>query len=230
MTTVLLLRHAESADPSIFHGAESDIGLSERGKRQADAVAAWLTAHRPCECRSGGVPSSAAAESSELVPNLHSAGATVVVSSAMTRARDTAAAIARAYGRPLLLEPALHERRVGPLSGTPNSLPEGPWPKTLKRWLAGETGYAPEGAESFDDIRARVLPVWERLTTAHRGKRLVIVAHGVVCKVLLLSLLPGHSIADWPRLGPIHNVSISELVREETGWRALLLNARVVEE
>ena len=38
-TRVLLLRHAETATPHLFHGAESDVGLSERGRRQADAVA-----------------------------------------------------------------------------------------------------------------------------------------------------------------------------------------------
>src|SRR4051812_13317991 len=47
MTRVFLLRHAESADPTVFHGAESDVGLSERGERQAHAVAAVLAAHRP---------------------------------------------------------------------------------------------------------------------------------------------------------------------------------------
>jgi hypothetical protein len=31
---VLLLRHAETASPNVFHGAESDVGLSERGLRE----------------------------------------------------------------------------------------------------------------------------------------------------------------------------------------------------
>ena len=36
-TRVLLLRHAETAAPDRFHGAESDIGLGERGRGQAEA-------------------------------------------------------------------------------------------------------------------------------------------------------------------------------------------------
>ncbi len=52
----------------------------------------------------------------------------------------------------------------------------------------------------------------------------MIVAHGVVCKVLLLRLLPGHSAADWNKLGPSRNVGISELVRAHTGWLALRIN------
>ena len=197
-TRVLLLRHAESADPSIFHGAESDVGLSERGTRQAEAVAAHLAGLRP----------------------------DALASSGMRRALDTAAAIARACRLEVEVEPLLHERRVGALSGTPTGLSEGVWPETLRRWLAGETGYAPPGAESFDDIRARVLPVWERLAARHEGRTLVVVAHGVVCKVLLVSLLPGWTVADYPRLGPIHNVAVSELVRDGPGgaWRAARLN------
>ena len=42
-----LLRHAETADPLVFHGAESDVGLSERGRRQAGAVAPLLAAESP---------------------------------------------------------------------------------------------------------------------------------------------------------------------------------------
>src|SRR4051794_21600564 len=127
-TRVLLLRHAESADPTIFHGAESDVGLSERGRLQAEAVALALFPFRPSR----------------------------VLSSAMRRALDTATPIIRACGVPLQIEPDLHERRVGTLSGTPTQYGT-VWPATLQRWVSGDTAYAPPGAESFDDMRARVL-------------------------------------------------------------------------
>ena len=193
---VFLLRHAETADPLVFHGAESDVGLSLRGRAQAEAVAPVLAAYRP--------------------------GA--VVSSAMRRALDTAGPIARACGLSVHVEPDLHERRVGALSGTPTGGREGVWPDTLRRWMAGDTGFAPPGAESFDAIHARVRPVWERLTAGLGGSPLVIVAHGVVCKVLLLRLLPGQSPADWDKLGPSRNVGISELVRVESEWKAVRVN------
>jgi len=53
-----------------------------------------------------------------------------------------------------------------------------------------------------------------------------VVAHGVVCKVLLLSVLPGLGVADWPNLGPIHNGAIHELVRDDPGsaWQAVRIN------
>jgi broad specificity phosphatase PhoE len=195
-TRVLLLRHAEAADPHLFHGAESDVGLSARGFRQAEAVARALPPFAP----------------------------THVVSSGMRRALDTAGPIAAACGVALRVEPDLHERRVGALAGTPTGGRDGVWPDTLARWVAGETDYAPPGAESFDAIRARVLPAWERATADRPGETRVVVAHGVVIKVLLLSLLPGYGVADWQRLGKVRNVALTELLHENGEWRALRLN------
>jgi probable phosphoglycerate mutase len=194
-TRVFLLRHAEAANPHIFHGAESDVDLSERGRRQAELIAPVLAAQVP----------------------------QVVISSAMRRAVETATPIAHACGLELQIEPELHERRVGALVGTPTRGHDGVWPDTLRRWLSGDTSFALPGAESFDDIRRRVMPVWQRVTTEHTGKTLVIVAHGVVCRVLLLSLLPGYSISDWHDIH-IDNVAINELLHDGRSWRALRLN------
>ncbi len=191
-TRVILLRHAESANPNVFHGAESDVGLSERGLRQAAAVAPLLAARSP----------------------------DVVVSSAMRRAVLTATPVAGTCGLGLHVEPELHERRVGPLSGQPTS--DGVWPQTLARWKAGDTSFAPPGAESWDDIRDRVLPVWRRLTEQHAGRTLVIVAHGIVVRVLLLTVLdwgPG----EWERLGPVRNVALNEVLWDGSAWRPVRL-------
>ena len=195
-TRIFLLRHAETANPNVFHGAESDVGLSERGRRQAEQLAPLLAEAQP----------------------------TAVISSAMRRALDTAAPIATACGLALRIEPELHERRVGALSGTSTQGKEGVWPETLRRWVAGETGYAPPGAESFDAIRDRVLPVWRRLMHEYAGKTLVIVAHGIVIRVLLLSELPGLGPGDWHRLGPIRNLGVNELLWTGTAWEAVRLN------
>jgi len=187
------MRHAESAAPQIFHGAESDIGLSPHGHQQAQVVAQLYA---------------------ELKPD-------AIISSNMLRARTTAQPIADACGLTLEIEPELHERRVGTLSGTPNAdMNQGIWPDTLRHWLAGETSYAPPGSESFDDIQSRVLPAWERITHRYAGKSVVVIAHGIVCRVLLLSLLDGWSVADWLKIGRIPNVSISELIGHGTSWKA----------
>lgn len=190
------MRHAETAVPAVFHGAESDIGLSERGVRQAQAAANVLAACSPA----------------------------AVISSAMRRAIDTATPIAAACEAPLRIEPSLHERRVGILGGLPTS-PEHPyWTETLNRWINGDTSFSTEGAESFDAIRDRVLPVWNRLADEFADRQLIVVAHGLVCRVLLLSLLPNYTVADWKRIGLVRNLAISELVFDGISWRAESLN------
>ncbi len=191
-TRILLIRHAETALPDVFHGYESDIDLGVRGYAQAEALALVIAARTP----------------------------DALVCSGMRRARRTAEAISRATGLPLRIEPELHERKVGSLQGSPVAGESGVWPETLKRWMAGDTGYAPEGTESFDDMARRVLPVWDRLTAEYAGKTAAIVAHGIVIRVVLLSVLEGYNVADWPRLGRIHNVSVSEVAGGGRHWTA----------
>jgi 2,3-bisphosphoglycerate-dependent phosphoglycerate mutase len=191
-TNVYLIRHAETARPDVFHGWESDADLGARGYRQAAALGPVVAALKP----------------------------DVLVSSNMLRARRTAEAIARACQLPIQIEPDLHERKVGAMQGTPVHGHLGVWPDTLARWVAGETWYAPEGMESFDQVRDRVLPVWDRVTLENQGKTIVIVAHGIVCRVILVSVIAGYNAADWPRLGRIANASISEVAGSGRTWRA----------
>jgi probable phosphoglycerate mutase len=188
-THVFLLRHAETAAPTVFHGYESDIDLSERGLRQAEAIASALADERP----------------------------EIVVSSNMVRARRTAEFITAACGVPHEIEPELHERKVGILSGQPFT--DNPiWTETSRRWASGETTYAHEGSESLAQLKGRLVPAWERVTARHAGRRVVIVAHGIVCKVLLSSLIPDKP---WSSLGSIRNVAVHELKKEETDWSLL---------
>lgn len=192
---VWLVRHAETATPTVFHGAESDVGLSELGRMQAAAAAGWFRDRSP----------------------------TAVVSSAMARAVDTAAPIAAACGVPHLVEPGLHERRVGDLCGAAFSAVEGPWAETVRQWVAGNVAYTTPGAESFAEITDRLLAAWQRVISTHPGGRVVVVAHGVVCKVLLLSLLSGWDSRGWVKLGRVANLAVSELVPDADAWRTELL-------
>src|SRR5262249_51447792 len=116
-TRVLLLRHAETAAPELFHGAESDIGLGPRGREQALAVAQPLAAVRP----------------------------DVLYCSAMRRALETAAPIGRACGiEPQLVE-SLHERRMGPLSGLSRQAGTDAYEEAKRRWMAGDLDHTHPG-------------------------------------------------------------------------------------
>ena len=197
MTTIWLVRHAETATPHLIHGAESDIGLGKHGHLQVASVVPWFRERKP----------------------------DVVVSSGMIRALETAGPIAAMCGVPHEIEPELHERKVGRVSQKTGAEVDTVWSETVRRWESGETEYAYPSMESFSQIAGRVVPAFQRVAERHSGKRVAIIAHGVVCKVLLLSIVCGYSPADWTRVGKAMNLSVSELVPDGELWRANALLA-----
>ena len=191
---VLLLRHAETAAPGQFHGAESDVGLGPRGFEQAEAAAPAVARYRPA----------------------------AVYSSAMLRARQTAAPIARACGLEAVPVAALHERRMGALSGVPMAEGWAAYTAAMAAWQAGDLDAAHEGGESFAAIRDRVLPALEEMARRHPGATIAVVAHGVVIRVVLSCWLDG-SPARFDRFG-IDFVAVNDLHHTAEGWQARMLN------
>ena len=181
-TRVLLLRHAVTAAPDHFHGAESDVGLGPRGVEQARRVAARIALERP----------------------------DAVYSSGMRRASETARAIAGACGLPALDWPGLHERRMGPMSGMPRA--EG-WPvyeETKAHWIAGRLDFTHDGGESFAAMTDRATSAFRALLDREPGRTVVLVAHGVINRVLLASMVDGHTHADFDRIS-IDFVAVHDL-------------------
>jgi 2,3-bisphosphoglycerate-dependent phosphoglycerate mutase len=196
-TRLLLLRHAETSAPDLFHGAESDVGLGKRGFRQAEAVAARLARENP----------------------------DALYSSGMRRALQTAGAISRACGLEVQVDTGLHERKMGPLSGVERAGGIAAYDEAKRRWKAGETSYTHVGGESYDQIQARVVPIVERIVAESEGKTVVVVAHGVVIRVVLTTWLDGVT-ADFDRFA-IDNVAINDLRWDGRGWSAKALNERI---
>lgn len=195
-TRILLLRHAETAAPDRFHGAESDVELGERGLRQAAEAALALAAQGP----------------------------EAVYCSGLRRALQTAGPIAAAIGREPRVVPELHERRMGILSGRARVEVGAIYEAARDRWHAGDLDATHEGAESYRMIRDRAVPAFLRVAEAHPGGTAVVVAHGVVIRVLLASLLEGAGPGDFERFG-IDFVAVNDLRRVGETWRAAALNA-----
>jgi 2,3-bisphosphoglycerate-dependent phosphoglycerate mutase len=195
ITRVLLLRHAETAAPDRFHGAESNVGLGLRGLEQAEAVAPVLAAMAPA----------------------------ALYCSSMARARQTARPIGSACGLEPVLVPELHERRMGPLSGRAIDEVRDLYHRSRDRWKLGDLGATHEGGESYAQIRDRVVPAFIALAHRHPGETIVVVAHGVVIRVLLCSLLEGCGPEDFDRFG-IEFVAVNDLRIESEVWRAMALN------
>jgi 2,3-bisphosphoglycerate-dependent phosphoglycerate mutase len=191
---IFLLRHAESATPHIFHGAESDVELGANGHTQAAAAAEWF----------------------------QSQNLTAVVSSEQLRARQTAAAIAQLCDVPHTLEFGLHERIVGDLLGTTFKSDHGPWHDTIQAWMRGETTYTTARAESYDEVRDRAKIAFQSVVSAHRQGRVAVVSHGITIKILLLTLLNWHP-SRWHEVGKVANTAVSELHPAGEFWQAARL-------
>ena len=73
----------------------------------------------------------------------------------------------------------------------------------------------PSAAASF--------PVFEVLLARHPGETIIVVAHGVVIRVILLTLLEGLEPADFDRIA-IDFASINDLRWDGTRWKAHALN------
>jgi broad specificity phosphatase PhoE len=194
-TRLLLARHAETSAPDRFHGAESDVGLSAWGLEQAERLGRWLADEGP----------------------------TALYCSALRRAVDTAIPIGRLCRLEPVVVTALHERRIGALSGVSREEGWATYAQIKARWIAGELEASHPGGESFADIRGRVCPVLEELASRHRGETIAVVAHGVVIRVALTSLVAGLAPADFDRIA-IDFASVNDLGFDGRTWTARALN------
>lgn len=189
-TRILLLRHAMTAAPDRFHGAESDIGLGPEGHQQARAAADALAQLRP----------------------------DAVYSSGMRRARETAEPIARLCGVALGILPDLHERRMGSMSNATIAEVRTEVDQFIRRWGEGDLDAAHPGGESYREMLDRVLPPFLSLADRHCGETIVVVLHGVVIRVLITSLMESFTPADYHRIA-IRHVAVNDLRYDDRGWR-----------
>ena len=151
-TTFYFVRHGESVGNAarIFTG-HSDSPLTARGRKQAATVADELAKVKFDR----------------------------IVSSDLSRSRDTADVIAKRQGIPVEVMPELREIDVGERTG-----------KTFDE-TAGMPGWNDEGfvawpgGETLEQVVARTLGAIERLTRESPGKTILVVGHGGVNRILL---------------------------------------------
>ncbi|MCX7691842.1 MAG: histidine phosphatase family protein [Tepidimonas taiwanensis] len=157
VTRILAIRHGETAwnrDARIQ--GQLDIPLNDTGRWQAERTAAAL-AGEPIEA---------------------------VYASDLARARETAAAIARARGLPLQTHTGLRERHFGAFQGRTWAELEREHPDVVRAWKARVPDFAPPGGESLLELRARVEGTFAELAARHPGAQIVVVAHGGVLDIL----------------------------------------------
>jgi broad specificity phosphatase PhoE len=179
-----------------FQG-QLDPPLDHEGRRQAALVAPVLAAGLPAE-------------------------GTVVVSSDLVRAVDTAGALVGLLGVRLRTDARLREHGLGSWEGLTHDEVAERYPEQYADWRAGRPVRG-RGGEEAPEVAERALAALADLPEAPVA---VVVTHGGTAGRLLEALLGLGS--DHRRVfGPLGNCSWSELVHQPAGWRVLRHNTWV---
>jgi probable phosphoglycerate mutase len=165
-------------------------------------------------------------QAARIAPHLLASGltaqSTVVVSSDLARAAETAAVLTALLGIPLCLDPRLREHGLGTWEGLTRSEVQARHPEQYADWLAGRPVRG-RGGEQPADVARRALAALVDLPPAEVA---VVVTHGGTSGRLLEALLglgPDHRRV----FGPLGNCAWSELVRQGGTWRLIRHNSWV---
>lgn len=163
MTThIYLVRHGETeANREHRFCGVTDVALTDAGRRQAAAVAAWL---RTLDVRA-------------------------LYASPLRRARDTADAIAEATGLPVRPRKGLIERHYGDWENLRwNDIAAG-WPDLAERFREDPAAHAPPSGEVCVNVLRRFRRALHALARVHAGETIAVVTHQSALRIYLASLL-----------------------------------------
>ena len=148
-TTVLLARHGQSDwNAAGRWQGHADRPLSERGREQARELAARLA---------------------EFTLD-------AIYSSDLSRARQTAEAVAKVQKLEVVTVPELREVDVGSWEGLTRDEARKRFPDDFRRWQAGGVGW--QDGETYVEMSRRVVGAIRSLAARHEGGRILVVGHG----------------------------------------------------
>ena len=163
-TRLLLLRHGQTEMSALRrYSGRGDVPLTELGRTQAAAAAKRLAATDGLVVDGEAVP---------------------IISSPLTRTKQTAQAVADALGGRVETHPGLIETDFGEWEGLTFAEAADRDPELHRSWL-GDSAVPPPGGESFDVVHRRVRKARDELLAEHGGKTLVLVSHVTPIKTLL---------------------------------------------
>lgn len=171
---------------------DADVELSDTGRAQADAVAAWLA----------GAPDSRP---------------TVVVSSPYRRAADTARRVVAGLDVELVLDERLRERDLGVFDGLTGVGIRARYPEEAeRRSKLGKFYYQPPSGESWADVVLRVRSLLADLRHGYDGERVWLFSHQAVISSFRYALedVTEEELLDIDRQTPIPNASFTTYRRE----------------
>ena len=188
ITRILAVRHGETEwnrDTRIQ--GHTDIPLNARGRRQAELLARALR--------------------DEPIAAFYA--------SDLSRALDTAQAVARLHGKTVGTHTGLRERCFGRFEGQTWADLEARWPEDAKAWRTRVPDFAPLGGESLQHLRERVVATVEELASRHPGEQVMMVAHGGVLDILYRAATRLELQA--PRSWDLSNTAVNRLLWSPEG-------------
>jgi alpha-ribazole phosphatase len=108
-----------------------------------------------------------------------------IISSSLRRCAEFAQALSEQTGIGLQLEPRLVELGFGEWEGRTAAELKTSDPEILNRFWADPLNNRPPGAERLEAFRERVIGAWDGLLRRHRGRRLLIISHAGVMRMLI---------------------------------------------
>jgi broad specificity phosphatase PhoE len=162
------------------------------------------------------------AQSQAIAARLADVGARALYSSDLTRARQTAEAVAETTGLAIELDPALREVDVGSWVGLTSDEAGVADPAGHARWVAGGTGWT--DGETYPAMAARVVAAVTEIASRYAGReRIVIVAHGGPIRALAAHAV-GLAGDGRSHLSAGPNASLTTIEVRPTGWRLMGYN------
>lgn len=163
------------------------------------------------------------AQAAAVVPLLAGIGFDRIISSDLTRAHDTALAVAEACGLPLAVDKRLRETHLGDWQGRTVAEIEIDRPGAIAAWRSNPR-WTPPGGESRMDVVQRSLPVVAELDAAYADdseeRSVLLVAHGGMIAGMVCGLLDLPESA-WPVIGGMGNAKWAVVARRDDHprWR-----------
>jgi len=183
--------------------------LARHGRTTANAA-------RILDSRPPGAPldGEGRAQAEQLAERLANHPIRSVHASRAIRTQQTAAPVAAAHGLAVEVVDGVHEVSIGELEGRSDEAAFEIFYEVYHAWWRGELDAHLPGGESALDLRARFLPVVERLTADGDGDGdVVVVSHGAAIRMAAAALL-GDTVETWY----VPNTGLVVLRREQQGW------------
>ena len=183
--------------------------LARHGRTTANAA-------RILDSRPPGAPldEEGRAQAEQLAERLADHPIRSVHASQAIRTQQTAAPVAAAHGLAVEVVDGVHEVSIGELEGRSDEAAFEIFYEVYHAWWQGELDAHLPGGESALDLRARFLPVVERLTADGDGDGdVVVVSHGAAIRMAAAALL-GDTVETWY----VPNTGLVVLRREQQGW------------